>query len=217
VSARKAIVSALVLASLGAAALFAFARSGPRSPAARGEPSFEAAGEANVATADRDEVRRLRAEVKAKDGVIRALTNQAMASDTERAAAAAATTAALKRTSITRAIEVLDARLAAAPADAAAKAELERALQPALESKALAAAHVDDLRCAGTLCKIALSAATAAELAPAMEAVATHAPKSFPSMIAYPEGDSARAIFVGRTSADLTIDGPAVGPDGGAK
>ena len=211
-SARKAIVSTLVLASLAAAVFFGLARSGPRSAA---PPSPETESEAGVATADHDEVSRLRAEVKAKDGVIRALTNQAVASDAERAAAAAATAAALKRTSVSRAVDVLDARLAAAPADAAAKAEVEQALL--LESKALGAAHVDDLRCGGNLCKIALSAASEAELGRAVEAIAGHVPKSFQAMMAYPANEGERAIFVGRSSADLVVDKPVADPDGGAK
>ncbi len=208
---RKAIVPALVLASLAAAALFAFARSGPRAAALRAERSPDTEREVSATAADQDEVRRLRAEIKAKDGVIRALTNQAMASDADRATAAAATMAALKRTSVSRAVEALDGRLAAAPADAAGKAELEQALHPALESKALGNARVDDVRCAGNLCKITLSAPTEAEVGPAVGAVAGHVPKTFSAVIAYPENEGERAIFVGRSSDALTVAGDSAG------
>lgn len=211
-SVRKATVPTLVLAALAAAAFFAFARSGPRT-AATSSPGIES--EASVTTADNDEVRRLHAAVREKERVIRALTNQAMASDAERAAAAAATAVALRRTSVSRAVEALDARLAAAPADAAAKAQLEQALRPAFESKAFGGARVDDVRCAGNLCKVALSSATEAELGPAIEAVAGHVPKAFPAMIAYPGNEGGRAIFVGRSSDDLKVAEDPASPGAG--
>jgi hypothetical protein len=209
VSARKAIVPTLVLASLAAAAFFAFARSGPRAAALRQESSSDPASEASPAPGDQDEVRRLRAELKAKDGVIRAITKQAIASDADRAAAAEATIAALKRSQFSRAIETLDARIAAAPADAAGKAELEQAMRPAFESAGFGDTRVVDVRCGGELCKVAVSANSGAELIPALEAMSHHVPKSFPAVITLPgEDEGERAVFLGRTSAAIALPPP---------
>lgn len=205
-SVRKAIVTTLVLAGLVAAAFFAFVRSGPRAAAQRQKQSSHPASEASPATGEQDEVRRLRAEVKTKDDIIRALATQAFTSQADQEATAAATAAALKRSQTDRAIETLDARIAAAIPDVAAKTELEQALRPAFESAGFAGARVADVRCAGDLCKVAVSTKGVDELRLALEEVASHLPKTFPSMITLPgEGAGDRALYFGRSPSAVDV------------
>src|SRR4051812_45521330 len=147
VSVRKAIVTTLVLAGLVAAAFFAFARGGPRAAALRQKQSSHPASEASPATGEPDEVRRLRAEVKTKDNIIRAFATHALTSEADHEANVAATVAAAKRSQTDRAIEALDARIAAALPDVAAKTELEQALRPAFESAGFVGARVAEVRC----------------------------------------------------------------------
>lgn len=78
-------VLTLILASLAvAAAVFAFGRGGPRAAAPREGAAPGAESGLGEASAESEEVRRLRAELKTKDGLIRALTTHAIASDAER-------------------------------------------------------------------------------------------------------------------------------------
>jgi hypothetical protein len=103
-----------------------------------------------------------------------------------------------------RAVGALDARLAAATPDFAAKAELERAL--ALDPKTLGAASVRSLGCAGALCKVALAAATDREVEAAVSALAERFPKRFPSTTVYTTAEGARAISFARASEELDVD-----------
>jgi hypothetical protein len=213
VSVRKPVVPTLVIASFAAAAAaFAFGWGGARraAPRAGAEPGAE--GEPAAAAAEGDEVQRLRAELAKKDSVIRALTNQGIAREVEHATSAAEAVAAATRTPAARAADALEARLAAAPANAAAKAELEQALRPALDPQVLGAARVDDLGCAGALCKLAVSATTEAEVNPAVNALAQHFPKSFGATKVLPTNEGAREIFFGRTYEDLAVEDPSARP-----
>lgn len=205
---RKPVVLTLVIASFAAvvAGAFAFGGGGARSAAPRAGAEPGAEGEPAAPAAEDDEVRRLHAELSKKDAVIRALTNQGVAREVEHATSAAAAVAAATRTPAARAAEALDARLAAAPANAAAKVELEQALRPALDPQVLGAARVDELRCAGSLCKLALSAETDAEVNPAVNALAQHFPKSFGATKVLPTNEGAREIFFGRSYEDLAAD-----------
>lgn len=233
---RAAATITLVLASIAAAAILAFARGWSRPAAPTTADADEVrrlraelerkdqviramteqavalgAGGAGAPTADAEEVRRLRADLERKDQAIRAVTEQAAAGELDRAAAVAAARERAQSPAA-RAVAKLDARLDAGPASPAATAELERALRSTLDSTALGPAHVDGLRCTETLCRVALSAATPDELAPAVEAIAEHAPKSFPAVITYPTNGGGRAIYIGRSSADLTPDDPTARP-----
>jgi len=102
--------------------------------------------------------------------------------------------------------EVLDQRLAANTTNDAAKAELEQAL--ALDPKALGAVHVEGLRCAGSICKLALSAPSGAEVGQAVDKLVEHLPKSFGSVVASSITDDDRAIYFGRSSADISVNSP---------
>jgi hypothetical protein len=206
VSVRKAIVTTLVLAGLVAAAFFAFARGGPRAAALRQKQSSHPASEASPAAGEPDEVRRLRAEVKTKDNIIRAFATHALTSEADHEAKEAATVAAVKRSQTDRALEALDARIAAALPDVAAKTELEQALRPAFESAGFVGARVAEVRCAGDLCKVAVSTNGVDELRTALEEVASHLPKTFPAMITLPgQGDGDRALYFGRSPAAIDV------------
>jgi hypothetical protein len=199
---RRRLAVALFLAAVAAVvAVAAGLRREQQQPAAKDDtPGADPA--AGVPSPDADEVQRLRAELRTKDALIRALTVQGAAKEAERAAAVRSAMADASRTPAARAVARLDSRLASAPPDMTAKATLERALGPQVGT-----AHVDELRCAGALCKVALSAANDGDLDAAVSGLSDRLPKEFGATIVLPLEDGERAIFIGRTSADLTVDG----------
>lgn len=203
---QRAIVSTLVLASAGAtAAFFAFGRGGPLSATMRGEIEPSApVPQGGPATSDKEEIRRLRAELQTKERLLRALATQAAAREGEHAAALSAAVHTATRSPMARATAALDARLEGAPANGSAKAELERALR--LEPKGLGPVHVDDLRCAGRLCKIALSGPSDVELRPVVNSIAERIPKGFAATQFFPTGEGAQAIYLGRSGDDLAVE-----------
>lgn len=199
--ARRRFALALFLAAVGAVVAMAAVRRNEQQQAAAEDDTPGAKPAAGVSSADAEEVRRLRAEVATKDAVIRALAAQGVAKEAERAAAVRSAMADAARTPEAQAVARLDARLAAAPPDMTAKATLERTLGPNVGT-----AHIDELRCAGALCKVALSAANDEDVNAAVSSLSDRLPKEFGATIVLPLDGGERAIFIGRTSADLNVD-----------
>jgi hypothetical protein len=200
-----------IAAGLGVAAVRGGSAATP-AEAATEEPGDGTVRGAAASHGESDEVRRLRAQLRAKDDMIRTLTAGSAQGEARHAAELSAAAAEARRTPEDRAASILDARLAAAPAAPLAKAELERALRPALDPARLGQARVDDLRCAGALCKIALSAPDDAAIVDAVNGIAESPPKGYEATIVYTTGQGARSIYFGKLHADLAL-APAE-PDG---
>lgn len=210
---RRPLVLSLLAGSLAVVAVvavFGLAAAGRGSAATPAEAETEGPGAGAVrgdgpSHGESDEVRRLRAQLRAKDDVIRTLTAGSAEGEARHAAELSAAVSEARRTPEERAASILDQRLAAAPAAPLAKAELERALRPALDPARLGQARVDDLRCAGPLCKIALSAPDDAAIVEAVNGIAESPPKGFEATIVYTTGEGARSIYLGRQHADLAL------------
>lgn len=204
---NRTIALPLVLGlALGGAALWARARA--TTPAST--PSTETA-----VSPDSSELERLRAELQTKNRVIRELTAQGVAKDATLAATVATTaaekTAAMEkaRQSATDAArEVLDGRLESG----GAAADLDRALD-GIDASKLGPARIASRRCGGSLCRLELTADSTAAMNTSLEALVERLPKTFGATTVYDTPDGARAVYLARTSDDLTIEPPsAPGP-----
>lgn len=202
---KRTIALPLVLGvALGGAALWARARSAPpAAPPASAEATGQPAPEST-------EVERLRAELATKNRVIRELTAQGVAKDAT-LAATVATTAAEKaaaiekarRTAQEAAREVLDGRLESG----GAAADLERALD-GIDGSKLGAARIASRRCGGALCRLELTAESPDAMNTSIEALVERIPKTFGGTAVYDTEDGARAVYLARSSDDLTIEAP---------
>jgi hypothetical protein len=114
----------------------------------------------------------------------------------------------------TRGRKLLDARLAEAPADPRAAARLQQALAPLLTSNRLGEATAE-LSCNPTMCRVNLIAEDEARVSRAASGLSEQLPKTFASMVAYPDGAGHRSIYFSTNATDLRIDsGAQQAPEG---
>jgi hypothetical protein len=188
--------------ALGGAALWARSRTVA--------PVATTAAETTAAPDSSSEVERLRAELQAKNRVIRELTAQGVLKDAT-LAATVATTAAEKdaqmerarRSATDAAREVLDGRLEAG----AAAADLDRALD-GIDTSKLGTARIASRRCGGSLCRLELTAESPAAMNTSIEALVERLPKTFGATTIYDTEDGTRAVYLARTSDDLATEQP---------
>jgi hypothetical protein len=152
-----------------------------------------------------DEVRRLRAEVKAKDNLIKLISAQSRVAG-EESDSAATPSPSPDLDHMVRVCGVLDERIMTAPVDTPGSDEMKRALQEIIDSGVLGQTVVTSLSCSGTMCKIALTGESDAAVNSSTKAMVAHAPKLFAATMAYTTKPGERAIYLAKSRDDLAVD-----------
>ncbi|MBN1606430.1 MAG: hypothetical protein JW940_07335 [Polyangiaceae bacterium] len=208
------VLGALLLA--GGAVVCVVAFSGSHSAKARAiRDTTSGSDAASAETPDQQEVSQLRAELRRKDAMIRAMA-------VSRAAEAAAPAPAQPDEPsnevddpTAQACDTLDERMLTAPPDGRTTAEMERAVESMLEPRALGSTKVRSHHCGGALCKIVLLGESSASLNDSLIALSQRTPKLFAGSMAYPTATNERALYLATEREALSTE-PALPDQEGA-
>lgn len=201
------VIGASLLLAAAAVCALAFANSQGAKPST-GEAAAASSEAPDPSASDQIEVARLRAELRQKDAIIRA-----MAASREQAVEAPAvreppapTTDAEDPTAT--ACDTLDERLMTAPSDGRRTAEMERAVDTMLDAKALGHSKVSSRYCGGTMCKLVLVGESAEALSASIVAVNERKPKLFAGSIVHSTGPNQSAFYLATNQDDLNVGPP---------
>ncbi|MEY4545554.1 MAG: hypothetical protein RL685_1749 [Pseudomonadota bacterium] len=165
------------------------------------EPSQAASGSGSAGA--NEEVLRLRAELRQKDALLRALAKRQAAQEAASEPAAAPEEQALDP--VARTVDVLDERLHLAPADPRKAAEMEHAVREAVDAATLNDAKISSFYCTGALCKLTLAAPTQEAMAQSLQSLSGKLSKTITNTLVLDLSNGESAMYLAQSSEALDV------------